>query len=310
MLKVAITGATGFIGTVLLRHLVEQGYLVKALYRPSSTPHPEHTDSVQWLPGDLDDIESLRALVDGVDAVVHCAGAVRGASPKQFEAANATGVLHLLEAMVEKKISRFLLMSSLAAREPGLSAYAYSKRSGEETLIAYQNRIACDVLRPPAVYGPGDREMLPLLRLIKRGIVPIVGDKDGRFSLIYVEDLVSAVSCLLRSKPASESRFFELHDGHAGGYTWQQIVTIATHLNNKKPRCLAIPRTLLQMIALANSGLSRLIGYRPMLTPGKVREIFHPDWVCDNTAISEATDWQPRILFREGMQRLFPSGQL
>ena len=309
MLKVAITGATGFIGSVLLRHLVAHGYLVKALYRPASTPHPKQAESVHWQPGDLGDTESLSALVAGVDAVVHCAGAVRGTSPGQFEAANAAGVANLLEASVEQKVPRFLLMSSLAAREPSLSAYASSKKSGEEVLTGYQDRISCDILRPPAVYGPGDREMLPLLRMIKHGIVPIVGDKAGRFSLIYVDDLVAAVSRLLSSNPAPEVRYFELHDGQTGGYTWQQIVTIATHLNKKKPRCLAIPRSLLQLIALVNFSLAHLIGYRPMLTPGKVREIYHPDWVCDNTAISEATDWQPRILFCEGMKRLFSKGQ-
>ena len=148
--------------------------------------------------------------------------------------------------------------------------------------------------------------MLPLLQLIKRGIVPIIGGKDDRFSLIYVDDLVAAVSSLLRSEPAPESRCFELHDGHPDGYTWRQIVTIATHLNGKKPRCLTVPRSLLQIIAMTNARLARLIGYRPMLTPGKVREIFHPDWVCDNAAIFEATDWRPRVWFDEGMQRLFP----
>ena len=306
MLSIAITGATGFIGTVLLNHLVDQGFHVRALYRPASTPRPDQTDSVQWQPGDLEDIESLRTLVAGVDAIVHCAGAVRGTSLEQFEKTNTAGVTQLLEAAVEQKVPRFLLMSSLAAREPSLSAYASSKRSGEEALGEYQDRISCDILRPPAVYGPGDREMLPLLQLIKRGIVPIIGGKDSRFSLIYVDDLVAAVSSLLGSEPAPESRCFELHDGHPDGYTWRQIATIATQLNGKKPRCLTIPRSLLQIIAMTNTGLARLIGYKPMLTPGKVREIFHPDWVCDNTAISEATDWRPRVLFSEGMKRLFP----
>lgn len=306
MLNIAITGATGFIGTVLLRHLVDQGFHVRALYRPVSTPHPDQTESVQWQPGDLNDIESLRALVAGVDAVVHCAGAVRGTSLGQFETTNAAGVTHLLESAVEQKVPRFLLMSSLAAREPSLSAYASSKKSGEEALKAYRDRISCDILRPPAVYGPGDREMLPLLQLIKYGIVPIIGGKESRFSLIYVDDLAAAVSSLLRSEPSSECRCFELHDGHPNGYTWQQIVTIATHLNGKKPRCLAIPRSLLQIIALTNAGLARLLGYKPMLTPGKVREIFHPDWVCDNKAICEATDWRPRVMFSKGMQTLFP----
>ena len=306
MLTVAITGATGFIGSVLLRHLIAQGFNVRALYRPASTPRPDLTGSIQWQAGDLDDIESLRALVAGVDAIVHCAGAVRGTSLEQFEKTNTAGVTQLLEAAVEQKVPRFLLMSSLAAREPSLSAYASSKRSGEEALGEYQDRISCDILRPPAVYGPGDREMLPLLQLIKRGIVPIIGGKDSRFSLIYVDDLVAAVSSLLRSEPAPKSRCFELHDGHPDGYTWPQVATIAAQLNSKKPRSLTIPRLLLQIIAMTNTGLARLIGYRPMLTPGKVREIFHPDWVCDNAAISEATDWRPRVLFSEGMKRLFP----
>ena len=148
--------------------------------------------------------------------------------------------------------------------------------------------------------------MLPLLRLIKRGIVPIVGRKDSRFSLIYVDDLVTAVSCLLRSSPAPETRCFELHDGHPDGYTWRQIVTMATHLNGKKPCCLPIPRLVLQIVALANGGLARVFGYQPMLTAGKVRELFHPDWVCDNTAITEASDWRPRVLFSDGMRQLFP----
>lgn len=306
MLSIAITGATGFIGAVLLRHLVDQGFHVRALYRPTSTPSPNQTDSVQWQPGNLDDIESLRALVAGVDAIVHCAGAVRGTSLEQFEETNTTGVTHLLEVAVEQEVPRFLLMSSLAAREPALSAYAASKKSGETALLKFQDRISCDILRPPAVYGPGDREMLPLLKLIKRGIVPIIGGKDARFSLIYVDDLAAAVSCLLKSDYTPKNSCFELHDGHPDGYTWRQIVTLATKLNGKKPHCLAIPRFLLQIIALLNASLARLFGYRPMLTPGKVRELFHPDWACDNTAISEATDWQPRILFSEGMKRLFP----
>jgi nucleoside-diphosphate-sugar epimerase len=251
-------------------------------------------------------MDSLRALVAGADAVVHCAGTVRGVTLEHFKEANAAGVARLAEVAVELKVHRFLLMSSLAAREPSLSDYALSKKMGEDVLLGYQGRICCDILRPPAVYGPGDREMRPLLQLVRRGLVPVIGAKNGRFSLLYVDDLAEAVNCLLKTEPAQEGRCFELHDGHPDGYTWLQIAEIASHLNGKKPLNLAVPRSLLQLIALGNHCLARLLGYPPMLTPGKVREIFHPDWVCDNTAISKAVDWQPRILFSEGMKRLFP----
>ena len=305
MITVALTGATGFIGNVLLKHLVARGYRVKALYRPCSAPPPDSRDSIAWHAGDLEDVDSLRSLVTNVDTVVHCAGAVRGRTPEEFKRTNTEAVARLLQVATEQKISHFLLISSLAAREPTLSAYALSKKLGEDVLLDYGDRISWSILRPPAVYGPGDREMQPLLKLIKRGIIPVVGDKEGRFSLLYVDDLAEAVSSLLRSNSAQKGQLFELHDGHPDGYTWQEIASIATHLNGKAPRCFSIPQILMQIVGLTNLSLARLVGYQPMLTPGKVRELFHPNWVCDNAEITAAINWQPQVLFRDGMKRLF-----
>lgn len=307
MTSIALTGATGFIGSVLLKHSMSRGYRIKALHRLRSAPPPTSIDSVEWLAGDLNDVDSLRKLVANVDAVIHCAGAVRGATPQQFEQTNTAGVARLLQVAREQKVARFLLMSSLAAREPALSAYASSKRSGEDVLLRDGDGISWSILRPPAVYGPGDREMLPLLKLIKRGIVPMIGSEQGRFSLLYVDDLAEAVNCLLRSDAAWQGQCFELHDGNPGGYTWQQIASIAKGLNGRKPHCFSVPRCMMEVLGRTNAGLARLGGYRPMLTPGKVSELFHPDWVCDNAAITRATGWQPEILFQEGMRRLLYS---
>lgn len=304
MITVALTGATGFIGNVLLRHLVDQGFQVRSLYRPSSVTPPLSSGPVQWQAGDLGNLDSLHTFVAGADAVVHCAGAVRGATLQQFRKVNTEGVARLLQAATAQGVPRFVLMSSLAAREPTLSDYASSKKQGEDVLLQFQGGISREILRPPAVYGPGDREMLPLLQLIKRGIVPIIGDKGGRFSLLYVDDLAEAVSCLLKAEP-KDGQCFELHDGHPGGYSWQQVAAIASQLNGKEPRYISVPRTGMKIAALTNIALARIFRYQPMLTPGKVREIFHPDWVCDNTAIASAIGWQPRVLFRDGMLRLF-----
>ena len=306
MSTIAITGATGFIGNVLLKHLAARGFQIRALYRPASTPPPQQTDSIQWRAGDLGDADSLRTLVAGVDVIIHCAGTVRGSTPEHFNAANVAGVTRLAEIATQLKVPRFLLISSLAAREASLSDYAMSKKLGEDALLKYQDRISCAIFRPPAVYGPGDREMRPLLQMIKRGLVPVIGAKEGRFSLLHVDDLADAVSCLLKSESSHKNRCFELHDGHPDGYNWQQIATIASHLNGKTAHSLKIPRSLLQLVALSNLYLSRLFGYPPMLTPGKVREIFHPDWVCDNTKITRELGWLPRISFEDGMQNLFP----
>jgi nucleoside-diphosphate-sugar epimerase len=176
---------------------------------------------------------------------------------------------------------------------------------GEDILQGCPAGITWDILRPPAVYGPGDREMLPLLKLVRRGIVPIIGDREARFSLLYADDLASAVLGFLNRTPAGSGRCFELHDGHPGGYTWRQIASQAAHLNGRTPRCFPIPKPVMQIAGAVNISLARLFGYQPMLSPGKVREIFHPDWVCDNTAISKTIGWQPRIQFQEGMKLLF-----
>ncbi|MCD6187287.1 MAG: NAD-dependent epimerase/dehydratase family protein, partial [Desulfuromusa sp.] len=243
--------------------------------------------------------------VTNVDVIVHCAGAVRGATLKQFKKINVEGVERLLQAAVEQGVPRFLLISSLAAREPSLSAYALSKKLGEDALLEYSDKISWDILRPPAVYGPGDREMEPLLKLIRRGIVPIAGSKEGRFSLLYVDDLAAAVICLLRPDRISDRQCFELHDGHPNGYTWTQIAAIASQLNGKPAHCFSVPRGLISIVGRINIAIASLSSYQPMLTPGKVREIFHPDWVSDNSAITRAINWQPKVSFPDGMRRLF-----
>ena len=305
MVTIALTGATGFIGQVLLKHLTEQGFYVNALVRPGSSSPNKAIDSVEWITGSLEDKDSLRTLVANVDVVVHCAGAVRGATLEHFKKINTAGVEQLLQVAVEQGVPRFLLISSLAAREPSLSSYALSKKLGEDALSEYRGRISWDILRPPAVYGPGDREMQPLLKMLKRGFVPVIGSKNGRFSLLYVDDLAAAVICLLRSERIATGQCFELHDGHPNGYTWGEIAAIATRLNGKTAHCFTLPRGLISMVSQINITAANLFGYQPMLTPGKVREIFHPDWVSDNGKITQAIDWQPETLFHDGMKRLF-----
>ena len=106
MLKIALTGATGFIGQALLNHLTAQGFYVKALYRPSSaSPNKTiNSDSVEWIAGALEDEGSLHTLVTDVDVVVHCAGAVRGATLEHFKKINTAGVKRLLQAAVEHQV--------------------------------------------------------------------------------------------------------------------------------------------------------------------------------------------------------------
>jgi nucleoside-diphosphate-sugar epimerase len=304
---VALTGATGFIGAALLSHLTGSGSRVRALYRPRAGRALASTSGVQWLPGDLDDTDALGALVDGADAVVHCAGTVRGARPADFDRVNAEGAGRVAQAAARAaRAPRFLLLSSLAARNPELSAYAGSKWRGECALKAVSATLRWTVLRPPAVFGPGDRELRPLFRCIASGFAPVPAGTPGRFSLLHVDDLATAVLRWLAAD-TGYGETFELDDGRPGGYDWDTVVGVAGRaLRGGRPVLrVPVPVSLLGLAAWANLGAARLLGYAPMLTPGKVREITHPDWLCDSHAFALATGWRPTIGLESGLARAY-----
>ena len=299
--KVAITGVSGFIGNFLAHFLGEKGWRVKGLVRPGR--RLEGPRSWEVVHGCLEDFAALRRLLEEVEVVIHCAGQVRGASYDDFARINVTGLENLLEVAAScKKPPRIIHFSSLAARQPQLSWYAASKREGEERLQARASGLDWTILRPPAVYGPGDREMLPVFRLMARGIAPVPGNGESRFSLLHVEDLAAAVEMILESP--QPGRTFELGDGREVGYDWFEVIEIATSLRGRPVRRLHVPLSLLSLAAGVNLTLARLFSYRPMLTPGKVREIAHSDWVADHRELAAATGWQPRIGLEVGLSPL------
>ncbi len=305
--QVALTGATGFIGSALLPWLVEGGWSVRALYRRRSGRTPVPQRGVEWVEGDLADEPSLRALVTGAEAIVHCAGTVRGAGRAGFERINAEGTRRLVRVAASlTPAPRFLFISSLAARMPQLSAYAASKRHGEVAVEAAPDQLRWTVLRPPAVYGPGEKELRPLFRWVARGLAPLPAGSTGRFSLLYVDDLATAVLRWLAAD-AGYGRSFELDDGHAGGYDWDTVLAVAGRVlrGGATVHRLPIPVALLKLAAAANLAAARLLGYDPMLTPGKVREITHPDWLCDSHDYASTMGWRAAVGLEEGLARAY-----
>lgn len=297
-LSVAVTGATGFIGRVLLQSLVRDGWEVRALTR-----RPQVRDgSVTWIQGDLGDLGALRNLVQGVSAVVHCAGQVRGSSLDDFIRTNVEGTANLVHVSAQQDPPpRFLLISSLAARQPELSWYATSKRMAEQIVADHSDVMSCAVFRPTAVYGPGDKEISPLFRVAQRGVLPMVGRSATRFGLLHVSDLVSAVLCWLSTRVPVHG-VYELDDGMPGGYDGCSVAAIAQDVWKRPVRCLFLPASLVSMTANVNLCLARLLHYSPMLTPGKIRELQHPDWVCDITPLIQALpEWQPCVRLRDAL---------
>jgi nucleoside-diphosphate-sugar epimerase len=300
--SVAVTGATGFIGRALCEYLSERGVTLTALVRnPAAATGLE--SFARLVPGDLQNPKALQALMSGCDAVVHCAGTVRGASLEDFTSTNVDGFAQLLS--VRRQVApdaRLVLLSSLAAREPEISWYARSKSMGEALLDAEQSS-TWTILRPPPVYGPGDREMLPIFQWMARGIAPVAGRAESRVSLVHVSDLVGAVAACLETA-ATSGRCYTPDDGRPGGYDWNEMAAIAGRVWERRVRPVRLPAPLLDGVAAINLFAARRFGYAPMLTPQKLGELRHDDWVTDSAELRAITGWRPQIDLEAGLRAL------
>lgn len=297
-MHLALTGATGFIGKRVLAALAGHPDSVYALSR---RPPPEPGGRVQWVSGGLDSGTALESLVEDAHTVVHIAGAVGGRRPRDFIDTNVTGTRLLTEAIRQHAPGAHLIfVSSLAAREPELSAYAASKRMAEEVVTTRLERFT--ILRPPAVYGPDDPALAGFWRALARGWLLRAGPAGQRFSLIHVDDLAEAIRRLCLAGPTGT--ILELHDGRREGWSWPDIATLAARARGGPVRTIALPRGLLRTAAAINC--LPLPGRRnaPVLYPGKVRELAHPDWVCDNKTLSTTLNWSPQARLDERLATL------
>jgi nucleoside-diphosphate-sugar epimerase len=295
---VAITGASGFVGGHVAQRLVADGWQVRALVRRPDANLPGRIIAV---PGDLSDSASLTALVAGADAVIHCAGIVGKVSRAGFQSINVDGTARLAAAANADRPPRFILMSSLAARQPGLSAYAASKRDSEQAVTSHGDGLDWTILRPAAVYGPGDRATLAIFRQWRAGFMVVPSNGEQRVSLIHAGDLAAGVAALLASERGS-GETFEIGDRHPDGYGWDHMAKAGGLALGRAVSRIAVPRAILMAGATINLAAHGLIGRTPMVTPGKIRELCHPDWVCDDGPMAAASGWSPTMSIDDGFK--------
>ena len=298
---IAVTGGTGFIGREVIRRLLQNGWPVRALTRRRD-PDLEQI-GVATFGGGLEDEAVLARLVEGATAVVHCAGAIAAPSSAAFRRVNAVGAARVMAAAAATSSRpRFILLSSLAARVPALSAYASSKRLGEDQVRrAAGERTELCILRPPAVYGPADRATLPIFRQLCRGLLFAPAVAEARFSLIYVEDLADLVIRLLQQ--SDWGGVLEPDDGRAGGYRWQDLAEIAGRQLGRRVRIVALPRTVLWPVAAVGQAVGATLGRSPAISLGKLRELFHSDWVCRPAMPPALAGWSAGTTFESGFAR-------
>ncbi|MCC3860642.1 NAD-dependent epimerase/dehydratase family protein [Pseudemcibacter aquimaris] len=291
---IALTGATGFVGGHLMSRLTSQGFHVKALTR---RPQPE-IQNVTWISGDLDNDASLKELVENADAIINVAGLVKAKNKDDFLNANADAVSKLVSLLNPKQ--HFIQISSLAAREPQISDYAFSKYQGE-VMLQESGHDNWTIIRPPGIYGPNDFETLKIFKMLKSRFAFYPANKDHRASWIFVDDLVEAIIHTINNQKYI-NRTLEMDDDAPNGHSHEEYFNTASEILNISPVKITIPKFLLSTAGHINDIMGRIFGYAPMVSSKKVNELCHPDWICRKTQDFQMDDWAAKTDLKTGLK--------
>jgi nucleoside-diphosphate-sugar epimerase len=288
---IALTGGTGFVGRAFIDRALEAGHALVALARSTQIPR----EGLEWIPGDLANRAALRELVREANAVVHIAGVINAPDAQGFEDGNVVGTMNLVEAARAEGVSRFVHVSSLSAREPQLSAYGASKLKGEKVVKA--SLLDWTAVRPPAIYGPRDKEMFELFRAARWGVVPVPA--EGRASVIHVDDLARLLLALLPGGEGVSHEVFEPDDGRPGGWEHRELALAIGWAVGRRPRVLGLSPASLRRAA----GLDGFLrGKGAKMTLDRAAYFSHPDWTGDPRAQVPASLWEAQVETRTGLK--------
>ena len=319
--SVLLTGATGFVGSHAARRLLQEGYQVTCLVRPTSNLRFLQGLELDIQVSDMDRVESLQPLLENQHLVVHLAGAVKAKDQADFYAVNLGLTKRLLHAAISAKNGprRFVFLSSLAAAGPcgpraqrtGLagrpvSTYGWSKRAAERLLIQHRNDIEVVILRPTAVYGPRDRAMLPAFRTATAGLALEPAGAKQRVSFCHVEDLAQALH-LAASRPLSSGHILPI--ASTPNVTMDEFARTLLHSvqkalgRNRSGLALPLPATVLRSLGLVAGSLSRALGRAPMLDADKALELTAGDWVVDPKPAERFLGFSPSWSLAHGLEQ-------
>ena len=288
-MRLAVTGGTGFVGSHLIDAALAAGHRVNALTRRDQAER----EGVNWIAGDLASRDALEQLVSRADAVIHVAGTITGQSAAAFEIGNVAGTLAMLAAATAGGIHRFVHVSSLAAREPKLSLYGASKKKGEALVMG--SGLDWAIVRPPAVYGPGDRETLELFRMAKLGVMLM--PPRGSVSVIHVDDLARLLLALADAEAACNC-LIEPDDGKPHGWTHREFGRALAEAVGTKAAVISSPGILLRLAARADQMLR---GEKAKLTVDRAAYFSHRNWVVEPKRAAPPGLWRAGISTAQGL---------
>ncbi len=311
-MKALVTGGTGFVGRHLVDALVRRGDQVTALVRSPTKARSLEGLGVRLVQGDLDDQAALAEAVRDQDIVYHVAGLVAARNEAGFLAVNRDGTARLLAAAAAAGRPRFLLVSSMAAGGPSASgrpltgeetpapvtAYGRSKLAGEAVVKA--GALPWIILRPPAVYGPGDREILKVFKIARLGVAPVFGGGRQELSLVYGPDLGEALAAAGHAEKTTGNIYYPCHPEVL---TSAEMIQAIGRAMGKGVTILPLPSVVARSLLAVTAAGARITGKPTLLTPDKANEFFAPAWTADPAPLTRDSGWRAAHDFAAGAAR-------
>lgn len=307
-----MTGGTGFIGAHLVRALLARGDTVTCLVRSPAKAERLDWHDVRLVHGSLSDTRALEEGCRDADVVYHVAGALAARNEAAFMRANRDATARLLEVARLQSPTRFVFVSSQAAGGPNprgepideghpprpVTSYGRSKLAAEEVVRAAD--MPWTIVRPPVVYGEGDRELLKVFKLAATGITPVFGDGRQELSIVYAGDLADALVVVATAANTANRLYYVAHPKPttSGG-----LVHAIAAARGGKVRLVPLPHALARGMLWLTGGVAALTGRVTLLSSDKAPEFFAPAWTCRSEAMARDAGWRARVDLDTGLRR-------
>lgn len=317
-MKVLVTGGTGFIGSRLIERLRQRGDDVKCVAKDRLNASFLESLKVDVVLGDMNNGIGWDPLLDGVECIYHLAGVTRAKSWREYYEGNYLATKRFVDVCTNSRVNvkRFLYVSSLAAVGPSngggaatettalhpVSHYGKSKMLGELEVLKARDRLPITIVRPSAVYGPRERDMYEYMRLIMRGIQPLIGFRRKWLNLIHSDDLVEGI-LMASDHPRAEGETYFL--GSEAHYTTEDIGNAIAGAVQKNPVHIRIPHALVYAVGAVAELVGRATNKQVFFNLQKAKESVQSAWICSTEKAKEHLGFRPRVTLENGMLQTY-----
>jgi dihydroflavonol-4-reductase len=313
-----VTGGTGFIGSHLIERLARSGTEVICLAKDAMNMAVLEPLGCRIELVDLNDLRSLDGILDRVDTIYHLAGVTRCRTSEEYYEGNTNATRNFVELCLRasSSVRRFVYVSSLAAAGPSfpghpltedapyhpVSHYGRSKMLAEREVLKAADRMAVTIVRPSSVYGPRERDMYDYIKLIYRGLEPLIGFKDKLMSLIHVRDLVNGI-LLAGTAPGAAGKTYFL--GSELFYSIREIGETIASVVHTHPVCVRLPHSVVYAVGAVAVAVGKCTGQQVFFTMEKARESVQPAWICSVARAKHDLEYHQTVSLRQGMAETY-----